>query len=77
MTTAEQLQSLIQETRTKLREMRKDSSLSKTDAGLRQIRKKLKRLQRRRRQMIARMKRLQAGSEKKVKEKKTAAPASL
>jgi hypothetical protein len=78
MEVVEQLQSRIQELKKKVQEKRKAIAGSKADPEFREIRKKLKRLQRSRRRMLARNKQLQGATHVAHKEKppKKAAAAS-
>jgi peptidoglycan hydrolase CwlO-like protein len=65
----EQLHGRILELKKKVHEKRKATGDSKADHGFREIRKKLKRLQRNRRRLLARSKKLQDATQVVSKEK--------
>ncbi len=69
MEVVEQLRSRIQELKKKVQEKRKATADSKTDPEFREIRKKLKRMQRSRRRLLARSKQLQGATPVATKEK--------
>lgn len=69
MEVVEQLQGRIQELKKKVQEKRKATAGSKADPEFREIRKKLKRLQRSRRRLLARSKQLQVAFPIAPKEK--------
>jgi hypothetical protein len=78
MEVAEQLRGRIQELKKKVQEKRKAAADSKADPEFREIRKKLKRLQRSRRRLLARSKQLQGAphgaAQEKLQKKAAAAP---
>ena len=73
MEAVEQLQSRIQDLKKKVQEERKAIVSDKPDPEFRQLRKKLKRLQRKRRRSLALSKQLQ-GAREKPEKKVVAAP---
>jgi hypothetical protein len=74
MEAVEQLQYRIQELKKKVQEKRKSAAGSNTDPEFREIRKKLKRVQRSRRRLLAKAKLLQGAPKEKPQKKAVAAP---